>query len=197
LKNKTGFAAALISNCNTPSKRDEYILQLQEAGVAVHVYGKCGNMSLPIKKKREYYKELSRRYKFFLSFENSFCRDYATEKLFGALSFPWIPVVRGGANYSLFAPESSVIDASSYSPVQLARVLHEVAGNDTLYQSYFEWKKVYEVSMGMKVPWICKACQMLQTKTEPKTYGDIYEWWVTKSHCRVPEVKLRSKNGTA
>jgi alpha-1,3-fucosyltransferase len=173
---KDGFAAALISHCNASSKRDDYILELQQAGIQVDVHGKCGPYEYyPIQNRRQYYEVLSKRNKFFLAFENSFCREYVTEKMFLALRYPWIPVVRGGADYARFTPETSVVDASWYSPVELATILTEIAVNETLYMSYFEWKKDYEATLDMKVSWVCKACEKLQRKPERKSYADIYE----------------------
>ena len=181
-KSKTGMAAAVMSAWYRPSKRLEYIQELQQVGIDVDIYGKCGkpcptNSSSPA----VCYKELSKTYKFFLAFENSFCKDYATEKVFAALKQPWIPVVRGGADYSLILPEKSVVDASSLSPAQLSSILHEIASNETLYRSYFEWKKMFssEGSEG----WVCDACQKLRNVTARKTYDDIYDWWVVKSNC--------------
>ena len=49
----------------------------------------------------ECYRMAERKYKFYLSFEDALCRDYATEKLFSVLGgLNLIPVVLGGANYS-------------------------------------------------------------------------------------------------
>ena len=49
-------------------------------------------------------------YKFYLSFENSLCRDYITEKFWKVLSYNVVPLVFGGGNYSLYAPKKSYID---------------------------------------------------------------------------------------
>ena len=43
-------------------------------------------------------------YKFYLSFENSFCTGYVTEKFYKALELDIIPVVMGGADYKARAP---------------------------------------------------------------------------------------------
>ena len=181
-----------MSKCNVPSKRLDYIRELKQADIDVDVYGKCGK-PCPAKSSvpEDCYKELSKNYKFFLSFENSYCKDYTTEKVFGALKQPWIPVVRGGDNYSLILPERSVVDASYHSPEQLARILRQIASNETIYRSYFEWKKTYTSELYNYCPtcpatpagWVCDACQKLRNITARKTYHDIYDWWVVKGNC--------------
>jgi hypothetical protein len=40
------------------------------------------------------------RYQFVLAFENGYCRDYVTEKLWNAYRRLQIPVVSGGADYT-------------------------------------------------------------------------------------------------
>lgn len=58
---------------------------------------------------------LERDYKFYLSFENSLCRDYVTEKFYSALQFTTIPIVYGSGNYSTVAPKKSYIDVRDFS----------------------------------------------------------------------------------
>ena len=57
---------------------------------------------------------LEQDYKFYLSFENSICVDYVTEKFYNALLFNTVPVVYGGADYSRLAPNMSYIDIRNY-----------------------------------------------------------------------------------
>ena len=58
---------------------------------------------------------LERDYKFYLSFENSICRDYATEKFFNPLRFSTVPVAYSGADYqALGVPKNSYIDARDF-----------------------------------------------------------------------------------
>jgi hypothetical protein len=57
---------------------------------------------------------LERDYKFYLSFENSLCRDYVTEKFYNALQFTAVPIVYGSASYSTVAPRNSYIDVRDF-----------------------------------------------------------------------------------
>ena len=50
-------------------------------------------------------------YYFYLSFENTLCKDYVTEKMFNALKLNTIHVVFGGSNYSNILPPGSYINA--------------------------------------------------------------------------------------
>jgi alpha-1,3-fucosyltransferase len=63
---------------------------------------------------------LESTYKFYLSFENTVCPDYVTEKLFKILAHDVVPVVYGGADYTQQAPPISYIDARKFKPKDLA-----------------------------------------------------------------------------
>ena len=52
---------------------------------------------------------------FYLSFENSLCEDYVTEKLWQWLRRDIVPLVMGQANYSAIVPPHSVINALDFS----------------------------------------------------------------------------------
>ena len=84
-KNKTEFAAAVISNCGARSRRLEYIKQMQNY-VNIDVFGKCGKQcptvsKYDIKIKGDCKKIIGTDYKFYFAFENSICTDYITEKV--------------------------------------------------------------------------------------------------------------------
>jgi hypothetical protein len=102
---KLGKAAALISNCGAGTRRLEYVSELNKF-ISVKLYGACGEgcpSTSRITNKPANCKEIiGTEYKFFLAFENSYCKDYITEKFFHMLSYNIIPVVLGGGNYSQF-----------------------------------------------------------------------------------------------
>ena len=95
----------------TESDREDYVKELQNY-FPVHVYGRCGNMwnygngngnySCPendpgptYNMKSKCFDYISKNYMFYLSFENSMCLDYVTEKFFKALHFGILPIVLG------------------------------------------------------------------------------------------------------
>ena len=98
--------AWLVSNCHTSSQREKYVSELQKH-VPVDIFGRCGKPLKCTVGRDECFKEIEEQYQFYLSFENSLCKDYATEKLYRALASILVPVVMGGANYSRIVPPRS------------------------------------------------------------------------------------------
>ncbi len=78
-KSKQKLVAWFVSNCHSWSKRELYVKELQKF-IPVDIYGPCGNLSCPRNKEAECDAMLERDYKFYLSFENSICHQYTTEK---------------------------------------------------------------------------------------------------------------------
>ena len=116
--------AWMASHCPTSSKREKYVRQLQQF-VQVDVYGKCGNGTFNCPRNEMHlisdpqcYVQLAADYKFYLSFENSICTDYVTEKFFDILQHEMVPIVLGGADYSRIAPPHSFIDARRFEAKQ-------------------------------------------------------------------------------
>ena len=105
--------------------------------------------------------------RFHLSFENSVCQDYVTEKLFKAAERPGvIPVVMGkpflfnhqhiiisrtcisagGAKYSSLAPRHSLINVNDFmSPKALAAYLKGLESDRDALAKYFWWKQHYSI----------------------------------------------------
>ena len=76
---------------------------------------------------------LERDYKFYLAFENSICRDYATEKFYNPLFFSTVPIVYGGADYDRFAPPHSYIDVRNFSSGKI----NQIASSQSVVKSQF------------------------------------------------------------
>ena len=149
-----------VSNCNAFSHRQEYVEEMQKY-IEIDIYGKCSNfknskpdpcasISSPTNK-TECFKNLFKSYKFYLSFENSKCDYYITEKYFKLYYSEYIfdvdviPVVRGAKlnQYLDRAPSNySFIFADAFSsPKALANYLTYLDHNKTAYEEYFSWKR--------------------------------------------------------
>ena len=129
---------------------------------------------------------VEQNYMFYLSFENSLCDDYVTEKLWHWLKRDIVPVVMGQANYSAIVPPHSVINVMDFAePADLAAHLKRLMSNETEYLSHFWWKDFYTVETS-KSPEYCKLCQMLHEgdKELPKVVEDLEDWWVAGGHCK-------------
>ena len=74
----------------------------------VDIYGDCGTHKCP--QNVGCFQYISDTYKFYLSFENSLCKDYVTEKFFQAMSHNILPIVYGVADYIEIAPPKSYIN---------------------------------------------------------------------------------------
>ncbi|KAK2169592.1 hypothetical protein NP493_1181g00027 [Ridgeia piscesae] len=129
---KKHLIAWFVSNCNTQSRRERYVRELARH-VDVHKFGCGGKFSCP-RTKHKYCDTvlLHRTYKFYLSFENSLCPEYVTEKLYRILNLNVVPIVLGYSNYSAFLPPHSFIDVRDFdSPKKLAAYLTMLNENDT------------------------------------------------------------------
>lgn len=127
---KTKMVAWFVSNCQSKSQREQYANALAKY-VQVDVYGDCGSMACDRDNAANCYEMLEQDYKFYLSFENSFCDDYVTEKFFSVLRLDVVPIVFGGGNYSAISPPFSYINAQDFeTAVQLADYLKMLDSND-------------------------------------------------------------------
>jgi alpha-1,3-fucosyltransferase len=189
---KTLLVAWMVSHCNTPGLRETYVRRLSKL-IKIDVYGKCGNLSCPRNTAHSYsdpkcYDFLEAKYKFYLSFENSICEDYVTEKFFEIMKREIIPIVYGGANYTNIAPPHSYIDALQYTPKNLAQYLQLLDANDRLYNEYFWWKNHYNVQAGVKQMarnGFCELCEKLhKEKNVIKHYPELITEWHPKTKCK-------------
>ena len=99
-----------VSHCGTPSGREKYVKILRDY-IGVDIYGKCGRNKCGRVKNVEVkysvdedpcFTMVNSRYKFYISFENSICKDYITEKTYNALKLNTIPIVLGKLILQIF-----------------------------------------------------------------------------------------------
>ena len=79
-KGKTKMVAWFVSNCGVSNERRKYANELSKH-IQVDIYGKCGTLTCS-RNDEKCFDKLKKDYKFYLSFENSNCKDYVSEKLF-------------------------------------------------------------------------------------------------------------------
>ncbi|XP_076058653.1 alpha-(1,3)-fucosyltransferase C-like [Oratosquilla oratoria] len=183
---KTRLAAWFVSHCSTRSGRERYVMDLKEH-IKIDVYGKCGPYQCSRKNQTSCYKMAAKKYKFYLSFENSLCLDYVTEKFFSILRYDLVPVVFGLGKYEHLAPPHSYINALKFKDAEaLAKYLLYLDSNNTAYNEYFGWKGSYvlEDDWATKADSFCSLCAKLHDDPKPKIYEDLRKWFVFGSECK-------------
>ena len=78
-------AAWFVSHCATQGRRERYA-RLMKLSMAVDIYGRCGPFKCDRgEDEQKCFANMAKDYRFYLSFENSICDDYITEKFFNIL----------------------------------------------------------------------------------------------------------------
>ncbi|ELU14470.1 hypothetical protein CAPTEDRAFT_133973 [Capitella teleta] len=188
--------AWFVSHCDTQSRREKYAEALSKY-IPVDIVGKCGNLTCGHKHKRGNCDEtvINPNYKFYLSFENSLCQDYVTEKLWRLLMKPIsaIPIVLGSVDYKKMLPEGTYLDIKDYSsPKMLADHLKLLDHDDTAFNTFIARKNaVYCLYPGNKTfqesRYHCQLCQYLHDhRDDVSAVRDVVNFWSTKSRCTDP-----------
>ena len=170
LSGRSKILAVITGSCNP--WRSEFVTDLSMY-IETDVYEKFGRRDEVCKEDESYCHPL-KRFQFFLTFQDSGCFDYPTDKLlFDGLTRGVVPVVLGGANHSAFAPPHSFIDASQFkSARELAHFLRVVGSDAAKYNAYFRWYSVYNILPAYRV---CPLCVALHNPNiKPKWYEYIY-----------------------
>ena len=194
MKAKPKTAAWMVSHCGAPSRRDQYVKEMIKQGINVDIYGGCGKLKCPRSRHKSCMELANKTYKFYLSFENSLCVDYITEKFYDWLPYDIIPIVRGGANYTKGIPHKWYINTADFASVKaLAKYLQYIDENPREYAKYFEKRNEYILPFSSKTivtldrhVW-CDLCEKLHNPLEPqKSYSNIGDWW-DKKDCKTPK----------
>lgn len=190
--NKTHDVAWFVSQCERPSRRMEYVKRMKTQ-VDVHIYGLCGNFTCGKSgyhmgnKREECLNMLSRSYKFYLAFENSFCKDYVTEKFFNLFNeVETIPVVRGGFEYHKYFPEGIYIDAANFSsPESLGQYLRELARDEQRYTAMLKRKNRF-IQGDKPIRISCEVCKAAHLQQPRHVYENLYRWLRAPGNCWRP-----------
>ena len=190
-QNKTKLAAWWVSHCISDSQREKYVEEMKKY-VDVEVMGGCGKdvCSSYVEGMTCVANLLDKEFKFYLAFENSFCKDYYTEKLSKCLSINVIPVVMGLQNYSEFMPPGSYIDVRDFkSPKDLAMHLKHLDENDAAYNEYLENKRKVQCEKLDPLPYSCKLCQYLHENRQRRQIApDARQHFSINGHCISPKM---------
>ena len=165
---KTSLVAWQVSNCG-PQLRLKYVKKLEKY-VDLVVFGGCAGRfknkggTCP-RSNFNKCEEGLKKFKFYLSFENSFCTDYVTEKYWNALSRESVPVIMadstdepGGAMIP-----GSFIDVHQFKSIkELADYLKFLDGNDAEYNKYFAWKDKFRTVADYSI--YCEICFQLNNQ---------------------------------
>lgn len=187
---KTKVAAWIVSDCKTQSKREVYVKQLRQFGVPIDVYGRCSSehkwVDFDILEGA-----INKDYKFYLSFENSLCKDYVSEKFFKYYNMDVVLVVRGGLNYTQVFDGSSFINTKDFPTAkELADFILKVNFSERLYTNYLRNKDKYEVVYSLEdmvQESFCTLCEKLNHADQyPKVYANISEYIHNKT-CASPD----------
>lgn len=182
--------AWLVSNCDTKSNREKYVKELSNF-IQVDIYGNCGPYKCPRQNSTKCYEDIERDYFFYLSFENSLCKDYVTEKFFSILNYDLVPITFGSANYSNLIPKEFYINALDFAnPKELATFLKHLMHNKNVYNRMFDWKKQFRVisneSVYVSFSNFCK--EFVKDRDEgvvlnPMKLINFKQWWFDDAKC--------------
>lgn len=170
-----------VSHCKTRSKREDYVKELQKY-IEVDIYGGCGSLQCPRhgSKSKACNKRLVDEYFFRIAFDNTFHRDYVTEKLFEHFPLDMIQLVRGSSDYK-YLPEGTVIDVKNFSsPEDLAQYLKTLMNDKETYTEFLRRKENYYAQSlaDQSQKAYCQLCKMLHNQERyRKSYASIADWW--------------------
>ncbi|XP_071489684.1 4-galactosyl-N-acetylglucosaminide 3-alpha-L-fucosyltransferase FUT6-like [Diadema antillarum] len=193
LRNRTKHIAWMASNCDSVSwDRNGFVYALNKY-IPVSMYGRCGYLTCP---RDDRCNQELRKHKFYLALENSECREYITEKLWGnAFLNDIVPVVYGPPreDYEKVLPPNSFIHVQDFKSVkELAKYLLELEKDESRYSEFFEWKKFGSVKLTVE-RWLMEPEQVCSsivsrlladeekikdgTYSPPKLPEDWETWW--------------------
>ncbi|GAV07476.1 hypothetical protein RvY_17305 [Ramazzottius varieornatus] len=205
---RKGLVAHLVSNCKTPNNRHRYsnalkrhLLTSSSAANLNFVFGNFGKCTMWHSKPipcsltdGSCLKNIAKDYQFLLTFENSLCREYITEKFWwNALQHGLIPIVMGGrkADYEAYAPPNSFIHVDDFNnSTILAEYLIRLSKDPVEIRKYLRWKyqgKATSMIQGTDLntsPYWCNLCAALHSPHPPKKNDkDIMKWWSVEEQC--------------
>lgn len=182
---KTKMAVIHVSNCYDNARRYRIVHELSKH-IDVDQFGHCpGRVVCDTGMPYQECANLFKPYKFYLAFENSYCRDYITEKYWQSQTDRLqIPVIATSKFNLELLPPHSYLNVFDFPTLKdLAEKMTEIRNNETLYNSYFEWKKYYKTggSNGF-----CSMCKALHQNRTAQSYN--LDSWIKHDSCSKPTI---------
>ena len=172
-----------ISNCMDNNRRYITIKEMQKY-LDIDMFGACYNKPCGENPKDETDKacdQILKQYKFYLAFENNDCRDYVTEKYWNSLSREQVPIVNWKSLDRKIVIPNSYINVYDFKDLKsLSAYVKKVGDNETLYNSYFEWKKSYKNWQHCSS---CQICHALHDESRPAQIIEDLDSWVRNDIC--------------
>ena len=174
----------MYSNCK-PRFRQAFANLLLKKGVNIDIYGHCTKKD-PCNRDPKCLISLYKKYKFYLSFENSYCYDYITEKAWKSLMYGMVPVVDGAPmeSYSYLLPPNSYLHVDNFSNVQeLSEYIQYLHRNNDAYLKYHEWRKHFVATVDKSIATTCAICNSIFERRETN-FREKSKWWKFEIQCK-------------
>lgn len=183
LNNRSAQAAVMISNCYSHNAREDYLRRLQSV-IPITRLGHCTRQKCRLAR-FACLDQLAEHHPFYLSFENSLCRDYVTEKYANViLNRRMIPVVFAHDTHR-YIPHSFINAREFSSPEHLGSYLRYLVTNQTAFDRYFQWQNEYELIIPAEEDYLCQLCSKLHDLNEPrKIYPSMKQWLYVDADCQ-------------
>lgn len=194
---KTKGAFAYVTNCESVGyNRMKTMLRLGKY-IDVDIFGACTKNVPCDRSDWQCERRLHSKYRFYLSFENSLCKDYITEKFWSRLQSDghFVPVALGGtavSDYTRVAPPDSFLHLYNFTSIRhLGEYLEHLKADDDAYNSYHKWRTNYQVeTFGYMSS--CKLCELANSKSYMPAKSNLSSWWNDNSQCHVSS-NIRSR----
>ncbi|KAH7718069.1 alpha1,3-fucosyltransferase [Aphelenchoides avenae] len=190
---KVRGAVWFVSNCNTASGRERALSALSRHGLESFESTSLANVlaksTLNFMPRGSICDGVFGQYYFYVAAENSICQDYITEKYWGRVRYPSVPIVMRRYIYVRHLPPNSFIAMDDFeSPSAMAARLTYLMDNPDEYMMYFAWRK-----QGLTLPkaihgWtgMCNLCMRLvrgDYSRKDDRIPDFGRWYSDQSRC--------------
>lgn len=195
MSSKTKLLVAMISHCSGKNRRINYIKKLKSLlQDHLDIIGHCMNGNSTVCP-RHFTKDCSilSSYKFYLSFENSNCREYITEKVFwNAFHNYAVPVIMGASleDCQRLLPPGSYLHVDNFNNADtLAEYLRYLDHDNERYLKYHKWRVNYIVLnehgyFGSASKHYCRICEALNYNSNAtKVYKKLDDFWNKERDC--------------